>query len=72
MSWNYRVVQMDYDSGESVFTIAEVYYNESSEPMLHSAKPDFPFGYTLEELRQDIELFQRALDKPILNRKDLP
>lgn len=59
MSWNYRVVkQVD------TYQVSEVWYDNDGKPngwaFVH------PHGGDMLELLKDVEMMQRALDKPIL------
>ena len=66
MTWNYRVVKKD-----NYFAIHEAFYDEKSKkPHSITAEPCEPYGETLEELKEDIEWFTIALEKPVLNYKD--
>jgi hypothetical protein len=67
--WNYRVIR-DGDYGG--LEIHEVYYDVAGAIVLWSKSPLTPFGLEAEELREDIKLMLEALDKPILDEKDLP
>lgn len=71
--WNYRVVRRIREHNETkwiVFGIHEVYYRDG-EPVMVTVDPQAPHGETLEELKQDLEWYQRALTKPILNYEDI-
>ena len=75
--WNYRIVKKthDYDSivnpGEKhvTFGIHEVYYR-NGEPSMTTVDPMKPQGETLDELKEDVQHFLAALDKPVLNFED--
>ena len=69
MTWNYRVIHEkiilgDYE--EDVYTIHEVYYDEEGNPELTTESACYPQGETLDELREDMEFYRRALSKPVL------
>jgi hypothetical protein len=77
MTWNHRVIRQKATpqeaaaSGEEYFySIREVFYDEEGKPELVTMEPDGPFGTTLEELKQDIEWYAKALDYPILDYED--
>jgi hypothetical protein len=80
MSWNYRVIRRSeiyYDdltrSGSykcyEVF-IHEVYYDESGNIIGWSENAATITGHSKEELRGDLNLFNMALNKPILEEVD--
>jgi hypothetical protein len=71
MTWNYRIFKETDKLGEDWFTVREVYYTESEEIEAYSAEPANPGGVTVEELRSDIEHMLQALEKPILDRKEV-
>jgi len=66
--WNHRVVQNDKDG---LLQIHEIYYNDNGEIWLWS-NPVTPSGETIDELKNDVEYFIAAFDKPVLNTRDLP
>ena len=70
MTWNYRVVKRVYDDGTVLFTIHEAYYDETGKPSAITENPTRPQGETFEELQGDMEYYQMALSKPILNWED--
>lgn len=62
--WNYRVVEED-----SFLSIHEVYYTDAGEidgwtDATHAG------GESVKELRRELEMMLRALDKPVLRVKD--
>jgi len=63
--WDYRV----YKSGD-FFGIVEVYYDKSGK-IVGFSDYNYPFGYTEQELKMDLNTMQRAFKKPILNESDL-
>lgn len=68
MTWNYRVVKRmhpDYPDEPSL-AIHSVYYEEGL-PTAVSAKPSYPSGADLDELKRDIERYVRAIDEPTLD-----
>ena len=72
MSWNYRVVRKVWEINgekEEQFGIHEVYYR-NGEPSMVSVDPDASGG-TLEELKQDLALQLKALEKPTLDYEDI-
>ncbi len=64
------MIKRIYPDGTEIFAIHEVYYNEDGECDLVTVDPCCPQGETLEELKQDFELYQKALEKPVLNYED--
>ena len=70
MFWNYRVIKKIHDDGTEIFAIHEVYYNEDEKPDLVTEDPCEPQGETLEELKDDCEWYQKALEHPVLNYDD--
>ena len=59
--WNYRLIRTP--QGTFVYS---VYYDETGAPASCSALPASPHGATLEALRADFTLFERALSEPVL------
>ena len=51
--------------------IHEVFYDEQGEIWTCTEEPVYPEGDTLEELRTDLEHYQRALGQPVLDYSDL-
>ena len=66
MSWNYRVMKKKI-RGEDVFEIHEVYYHPNGGIKAWTENPIIPYGETMEELREDILMQSRALEKPVLD-----
>jgi len=66
MTWNHRVMKSIYPSGEIMFSIREVYYNDDGTIYAHTEQPIAPIGETIEELRQSLEWMIKSLDNPIL------
>ena len=70
MSWNYRVVkQKIVTGGEETWSwgIREVYYDAQGKPTSCTAREVEPWGESFEELRRDMEMFNRALELPVLD-----
>ena len=65
MSWNYRVIERNYD-GEPSFQIHEVYYDDNDNMKSWSKEPIAPAGGTVKELRGDLMMMRRALASPVL------
>lgn len=70
MSWDHRV--MRHREGDAVwYAVHEVYYDEAGRPTACTENPVEPFGETFEELRDDLHLFAKALEKPVLDYDDI-
>ena len=67
--WNYRVIRRKLED-EDIYAIHAVYYDKKGKPDSVSRNPDWPLGETLEELREDLELYSQALGRPILDYED--
>ena len=66
MTWDYRVIKTSYEpSGEASYTINEVYYDDHGQIEGWSDAVE-PHGESLEEPRDDMEHFKRALELPVL------
>ena len=66
MNWDYRVINHD-----GMFTIHEVSYNDRGDITSISQDPMGPSGDTLEELKDDMEYFLRALEMPVLKKEEI-
>jgi undecaprenyl pyrophosphate synthase len=65
--WNYRVMRRHYKYADKLtYEIHEVYYDDSGNVQRHTLEASDPFGETVEELKEDIELMLLAFDKPVL------
>jgi len=62
-TWEYRVEER-VAGDNRWYEIIEVYYEKGEVVGTTDAVP--PTGYTLEDLRQDLELMLEALDKPVI------
>jgi len=67
--WNYRVVHHDPDGG---FDIHEIYYDEDGTITEWSVDAVHPQGDTLAELKEDAEVYVRAILAPSLTESELP
>jgi hypothetical protein len=65
--WDYRVFFED-----GIYTIRTVYYDDSGAIAACSEKESAPFGESLEELQEELNLLQEALKKQVLSASDLP
>ena len=64
--WNYRVVEKD-----GYFGIHEAFYNgKDKKPDSITQNEMSPHGETFEELKEDFQMFAKALDKPTLHYED--
>ncbi len=74
MSWNHRVVRrmVDLPNGETelAFGVHEVYYDEHGEPTSITDDPVAPFGENVVELQEELVLFVKAAELPVLNYED--
>jgi hypothetical protein len=71
--WNYRVVRKIREHNGTkwiTFGIHEVYYRDG-EPAMVTVDPVDPHGETFEELKEDLEWHNRALEKPVLKYEDI-
>jgi hypothetical protein len=65
--WNYRVIRKDQaESDSSTYQIHEVYYNDDDIIEGWTQSPVEPMGESLAELRNDIQYFLKAFQKPVL------
>ena len=68
-SWEYRVVERvssrPHMDDAIWYEIIEVYYDDEGK-VVGSTDAVHPTGDSLEDLRQDLELMLRALDKPVI------
>ena len=82
MSWNYRVGfrtvsysvidDTDHDKvvdslEEAQYGIIETYYNDDGEIAFTSAEFQSPYGETLEELKVNFVMMQKAFELPVLD-----
>ncbi len=61
MSWNYRIIKRKWKKGVT-FGIHEVYYDKDGQPTAWSTNPRDPHGETLDELRRDFDMMEKAFD----------
>ena len=82
MRWNYRVGfrtvsypvvdDKDYNKvvdtlEETQYGVVETYYNDDGEIAFTSAEFQSPYGETLEELKSNFEMMQKAFEIPVLD-----
>lgn len=74
MSWNYRIMKRA-ESYDDEFVLSEVFYNDDNIidgwGMGNDGKGEAPYGETLEELRNNLEMMLEAFDKPFLMEAEL-
>jgi hypothetical protein len=56
---------------EEYYRIHEVYYEDDGEISSCSENPCLPYGDTVEELQEVIELMKAAFDKPAIPYEDI-
>jgi hypothetical protein len=61
MPWNYRVIQRGDEAA-----IHEVLFRPDGSIEGWTEQPVFPRGETVEELREDLKRYSRALSEPVL------
>jgi hypothetical protein len=67
MHWDYRVFLED-----DGYIIRTVYYDDKGEITACSEKSVEPFGESLEDLQEEVDLLQEALRKKVLRASDIP
>jgi hypothetical protein len=74
MTWNYRVVR--FEEGDCHYLqIHEVYYSGDGKITMWSEEAVGVHWYESEGTnggKTELELFEAALERPVLNAKDLP
>jgi hypothetical protein len=66
-TWNYRVLKKtDPATGETIYTIHEVYYDDAGKPETCTENSVAPMGESLAELKRDMDHYLLALSKPVL------
>lgn len=65
-TFNYRVFKKHDGLSNAYLEIHEVYYNEEGQVIGLTANPKTPFGYTKEELKENLERMLVALEAPTL------
>ncbi len=66
ISWDYRIIEHD-----GAFTVHEAHYNEKGDIISISEEPMGPSGETLGELKDDMEYFLQALNRPVLRKEEI-
>lgn len=65
MMWNHRIVKTVNELGSEYFEIAEVFYD--AEGKFYAYGNATIQGENLDELKEQVEWFEIAITKPILN-----
>ena len=65
MGWNHRVMKHK-DGEDDFFTIHEVYYDKEGKVNRYTAKGTSPGGNSLQELKENLKLMLKSLDKEVL------
>jgi hypothetical protein len=64
-NWDYRLLGQEY-SGQVVYSINEVFYDERGNPIDYVKVPIIMIGTHEQELMQDIQIMLEAFDKDVL------
>ena len=65
--WNYRVLRFQTPGMlDPQYAIHEVYFDAEGRITGCTEEEVSPFGESLEELREDLEAYKKALDLPVL------
>lgn len=74
--WDYRIVHHTKPDGAGgqadVYEVHEVYYSTDGTVSMWSEDAMKPYGESLDWLKNDLQWMTQALDKPVLERDDLP
>ena len=65
--WNYRIVKHEYHDGVILYRIYKVFYNEKGKVEKWTRAVVCSYGESLEELKNDFELYRYAFSKAILD-----
>lgn len=68
-TWNYRVIRKEHETGDAIFQIHEVYYDDARKIDGWTVGPVEPSGESIAELREDIRHFQSAFRKEVLEER---
>ena len=71
MSWNHRVLA-EQNGDEVWYAVYEVYYDEESNPNGYGANGVVMGGNQISEIMWQTQMIQKALNKPILSKKNFP
>ena len=64
-NWDYRLLGQEY-SGQVVYSINEVFYDERGNPIDYVKVPIIMIGTHEQELMQDIQIMLQAFEKDVL------
>lgn len=71
MGWNYRIMlhtgNLPTGGVEKSLAIHGVYYDDSGNLEGWTESPDYIAGESIEDIKENLELMKRALDRPILD-----
>ena len=68
--WNHRIIKRhDKKANITTFQIHEIYYNDNNEIEGWTESPVAPMGESMAELREDLQHFVEALEKPVFEEK---
>lgn len=69
--WNYRAIK-EVCEDETIYRVYEVYYDKNGQIEGWTAKPTYPQGETLDELRSSLIMMLRDVDQqPELDMEEL-
>lgn len=71
MPWNYRVFRHQYTKdGKCYYAIHECYYDKDGKVNGWTERAIEPYGDTVEELQDVLEMMGEAFSKPVLEYHD--
>lgn len=65
--FDYRVACRIKENGDVDYITVLVSYNKDGSISHFTSTPTYPFGKDIEEYTFNMELYQKALDKPVLD-----
>ena len=68
--WDYRLVKHEYTNEEVSLQITEVYYDDNENIIAWGDAPT-PYGESVEDVKECLNLMEQALSEPIIDYKDL-
>jgi len=71
MNSNYRVIKKDEPSGDTAYTIYEVYYDEQGTINHIAVDPASPSGESIAELMDNLEQIRLAHELPVLDMEEV-